>query len=502
MVKGWLKSAMDRDMRNSIRYANTARDIWVDLEERFGKGSAPRAFEIRRAVVLLRQEKASISSYYTKLKSLWDEMMAISPLPKCVCSGCTCNISKQMADMKEKEQLYDFLMGLDEEFTAVKSQILCSKPTPSLGRAYHMVSEDEQQRQVSATHKPMAEATAFQTQKVFNEKDGRGRRRDKPTCGHCQKIGHTEDQCYEIIGYPAHWRKGLRDKRGGQYIDQKATPKVAHVDADVNPLRSLTQAQMARLVQFLNTDEEKFKHGGASATPSVNMAGKIDKRNTWVIDSGATDHIVCDSNLLNRVELESGDFPVTIPNGDRVAVKSIGRYPNGQKGYRVYNPNDGTFSTTRDLSFIENIFPLKSSVHDLESRDERPHSRLEPMNDEHYDIQRIVQAQEANNGSTEHNQLEVENDCTTPIETSELVDIHATENHEPVEPPVPTHNVQQQHRSQRTRSMPKYLENYETTMPPSLRPTPSTHPSASSTRDCDVNNVLKSESVNFFISDP
>nr|GMC49225.1 retrovirus-related Pol polyprotein from transposon TNT 1-94 [Ipomoea batatas] len=765
MVKGWLKSAMDRDMRNSIRYANTARDIWVDLEERFGKGSAPRAFEIRRAVVLLRQEKASISSYYTKLKSLWDEMMAISPLPKCVCSGCTCNISKQMADMKEKEQLYDFLMGLDEEFTAVKSHILCSKPTPSLGRAYHMVSEDEQQRQVSATHKPMAEATAFQTQKVFNEKDGRGRRRDKPTCGHCQKIGHTEDQCYEIIGYPAHWRKGLRDKRGGQYIDQKATPKVAHVDADVNPLRSLTQAQMARLVQFLNTDEEKFKHGGASATPSVNMAGKIDKRNTWVIDSGATDHIVCDSNLLNRVELESGDFPVTVPNGDRVAVKSIGStklpnglqinhvlnipdfkcnlisvgkltkdynctltffsdfcilqdlpsrkligvgrmcnglydleptlregvamsvnkedpdvwhrrlghasiakikkiqldylvasennlhcdscmrakqsrlpfpvssiktkscfdlihcdiwggyktasfsgahyfltivddfsrgvwvylmkhksevshhlvsfcnmistqfgkvvkqiradngmefrsnymldyykecgiilqrlpskaikdktpyeilmgrkpdyshlrvfgcltyvhnrkgdkfdergkpcifvgYPNGQKGYRVYNPNDGTFSTTRDLSFIENIFPLKGSVHDLESRAERPHSRLEPMNDEHYDIQRIVQAQEANNGSTEHNQLEVENDCTTPIETSELVDIHATENHEPVEPPVPTHNVQQQHRSQRTRSMPKYLENYETTLPPSLGPTPSTHPSASST---------------------
>nr|GLL33741.1 uncharacterized protein LOC109163537 [Ipomoea trifida] len=338
MVKGWLKSAMDRDMRNSIRYANTARDIWVDLEERFGKGSAPRAFEIRRAVVLLRQEKASISSYYTKLKSLWDEMMAISPLPKCVCSGCTCNISKQMADMKEKEQLYDFLMGLDEEFTAVKSQILCSKPMSSLGRAYHMVSKDEQQRQVSATHKPMVEATAFQTQKVFNEKDGRGRRRDKPTY------------------------------------------------------------------------EEKFKHGGASATPSVNMASKIDKRNTWVIDSGATDHIVCDSNLLNRVELESGDFPVTIPNGDRVA------------------------------------------------------------------------AQEANNGSTEHNQLEVENDCTTPIETSELVDIHATENHEPVEPPVPTHNVQQQHRSQRTRSMPKYLENYETTLPPSLGPTPSTHLSASSTR--------------------
>ncbi|XP_019198424.1 PREDICTED: uncharacterized protein LOC109192306 [Ipomoea nil] len=143
MVKGWLKSAMDKDMRNSVRYANTARDIWEDLEERFEKGSAPRAFEIRRAVVLLRQEKVYVSSYYTKLKSLWDETMAISPLPRCVCNGCTCNISKQLADMKENEQLYDFLMGLDEEFNVVKSQILSSKPTPSLSRAYHMVSEDE-----------------------------------------------------------------------------------------------------------------------------------------------------------------------------------------------------------------------------------------------------------------------------------------------------------------------------------------------------------------------
>nr|GLL46575.1 uncharacterized protein LOC109192306 [Ipomoea trifida] len=52
--------------------------------------------------------------------------------PKCVYRGCTYNMSKQLVDMKEKEQLYDFLMGLDDEFVAVKSQILSSKRTPSL----------------------------------------------------------------------------------------------------------------------------------------------------------------------------------------------------------------------------------------------------------------------------------------------------------------------------------------------------------------------------------
>nr|GLL46558.1 uncharacterized protein LOC109192306 [Ipomoea trifida] len=82
-------------------------------------GSASRAFEITQAVVLPRQENAPVSTYYM--------MMAISPQPKCVYRGCTYNMSKQLVDMKEKEQLYDFLMGLDDEFAAVKSQILSSK---------------------------------------------------------------------------------------------------------------------------------------------------------------------------------------------------------------------------------------------------------------------------------------------------------------------------------------------------------------------------------------
>nr|GMD59534.1 Integrase, catalytic core [Ipomoea batatas] len=102
MVKGWLKSAMDKDIRGSVRFAITARDIWHDLEE-----------------------------------SLWDEMNCTAPLPMCNCQGCKCNLSKNYAELREKEQLYDFLMGLDEEFNTVKSQILSTRPIPSLGVAYH-----------------------------------------------------------------------------------------------------------------------------------------------------------------------------------------------------------------------------------------------------------------------------------------------------------------------------------------------------------------------------
>lgn len=74
IIKGWLMTDMEKDIRNSVKYSNTAKEIWDDLEERFGKESAPRAYELKRTLTGLRQEKASVSTYYTKMKWIWDEI--------------------------------------------------------------------------------------------------------------------------------------------------------------------------------------------------------------------------------------------------------------------------------------------------------------------------------------------------------------------------------------------------------------------------------------------
>ena len=47
MVNGWLKGTMDKEVRSSVRYATTAREILVALEERFGKGSDLREYRLR-----------------------------------------------------------------------------------------------------------------------------------------------------------------------------------------------------------------------------------------------------------------------------------------------------------------------------------------------------------------------------------------------------------------------------------------------------------------------
>lgn len=37
IVRGWLVSAMEKEIKSSIKCDVIARDIWLDLEERFGR---------------------------------------------------------------------------------------------------------------------------------------------------------------------------------------------------------------------------------------------------------------------------------------------------------------------------------------------------------------------------------------------------------------------------------------------------------------------------------
>ncbi|KAH6781144.1 hypothetical protein C2S52_012381 [Perilla frutescens var. hirtella] len=125
MVKEWLTVAMDKEIRNSVKHTKTTHEIWTDLEERFEMESAPKGYGM-----------TSIQSRQS---------------PKCMCGKCTCNVSKLVVEKGEKERIYEFLMGLYDVFNTIKTQILSTKPMPSLRVAYHLVAKDEQQQLISTS---------------------------------------------------------------------------------------------------------------------------------------------------------------------------------------------------------------------------------------------------------------------------------------------------------------------------------------------------------------
>ncbi|KAK3020399.1 hypothetical protein RJ639_046132 [Escallonia herrerae] len=137
-----ITNVLDKELQNGAAHAETTNEVWADLQERFTQGLAPRVYELKRAIALLQQEKAPISTYFGRLKAVWNELQALSPVPTCTC-GCTCGVAKKMQSMREEEKVFEFLMNLDESFGIVRSQVLSVDPLPTLGRAYAITAQEE-----------------------------------------------------------------------------------------------------------------------------------------------------------------------------------------------------------------------------------------------------------------------------------------------------------------------------------------------------------------------
>ncbi|CAL1375187.1 unnamed protein product [Linum trigynum] len=331
MVVGWLRSAMTRELRSSLSSGFTSKQIWDELKERFSTGSLPRRYKIRREIMGLRQDRSSVSSFYAKLQRLWDDWLTLDPPAACTCGKCECRVEERTRSSHEAMRLLDFLVGLDDGFSTVRTHLLSLKPIPSLGEAYHAVANDEQQRSLSSDLRPRTEAAAFQGKGEKQQLNGERTPEGRPFCTHCEKPGHFKATCYELIGWPARSgdkaEKGERPRRRNSNknprSDPRPDPQAAAVEKALStPIPGLTPSQVDQLRAFLSS----------SSTPTSNLAGKnLSFQDTWIIDSGCTEHIAKDKSLFDGELEPHPSLQVTIPNGKGVPVRGIGttRLANG-----------------------------------------------------------------------------------------------------------------------------------------------------------------------------
>ncbi|KAJ0513275.1 putative transcription factor interactor and regulator CCHC(Zn) family [Helianthus annuus] len=145
-------------------------------------------------------------------------------------------------------------MGLNADFSVMRTRILATKPLLGLGETYHLVAEDEQQRIIAAGNKPLPvpDAAAFGASQTGNQ-DGQwqrktGQKSDKvgPAtktghCTHCGRDGHVKDRCFKLVGYPDWWPgKGKKDG---------VKPRAAMAEAS-NKIPGLTDEQYEMFIKL------------------------------------------------------------------------------------------------------------------------------------------------------------------------------------------------------------------------------------------------------------
>jgi len=189
MIISWILNSVSKDIASSIIYGNTFKEVWDDIRERNSQKNGPRVFQLKKAISLLKQEHMSVTVYFAKMKSLWDELSNYNVLPVCNCGAlrtCTCNIIKSLLEVQEKEHIMCFLMGLNDCYTQVRDQILLMEPLPSMNTVFAKITQQERQREITglgtAVKEPNYESMAMLSR--FGDQRHHGNK------SHIRKIGH------------------------------------------------------------------------------------------------------------------------------------------------------------------------------------------------------------------------------------------------------------------------------------------------------------------------
>ncbi|KAL2236839.1 UNVERIFIED_CONTAM: Retrovirus-related Pol polyprotein from transposon RE1 [Sesamum indicum] len=265
MVFSWIMNSISKDIAKAFSYAKSARSLWLQLEARFGQTNGPMIYNLQREI-------ASISQ---------GNMDCVDPTPECTCAS-----QRTVSNKIASTQLMQFLMGLNDSFSAIRSQILVMDPLPSVDKAYSLVLRVESQRQSSIN------------------------------------IEELNNNAAMMI-------------RGAEYRREigalNATTSETAVGSQQEVLTQNLFAMMSELLQVMKgktqsdpTQVHFARLGEFAAGISFNFLSNTLGPNLWIIDSGATAHMCANLQLMSNLKPYIADSSVILLDGTKHNVTHCG----------------------------------------------------------------------------------------------------------------------------------------------------------------------------------
>ena len=162
MIVSWIMNTIEPTVRYALTHMEIAKELWDDIKECFSVTDGARVHQLKSELASCKQQGASLMSYYSKLKQLWEELANFDVVSGCKCGKCECNVAAQLTKKREEEKLHQFLMGLDDMYRVVRSNILSTSPLPSVSKAYSLICQEERVQNVSKGKEIKADALSFE----------------------------------------------------------------------------------------------------------------------------------------------------------------------------------------------------------------------------------------------------------------------------------------------------------------------------------------------------
>ncbi|XP_050211525.1 uncharacterized protein LOC126661707 [Mercurialis annua] len=280
----------------------------------------------------------------------------------------------------ENDYVIRFLKGLNENFGTIKSQILLMDPLPPVNKVFSLAVQHERQSNVAvliniepnvfyakastgngilpnpyvgnAGHNAgnvgnAGSSNSGYMKKSFNTGQKKYYNQSGMKCTYCGLTNHTIDKCYRKHGYPPGFQS--KSKQAMSYANQVESVTSENTDnmnagmhnltVDDNAMIQITPAEYESLKQqaqnFISSNQPQSHHLNTISTsfkPIPDETGKLRlicsvythlHKNTWIVDSGATDNIICSLSSFHTYKKVSNVF-VHLPNGQKIQVEHIG----------------------------------------------------------------------------------------------------------------------------------------------------------------------------------
>ncbi|XP_019227759.1 PREDICTED: uncharacterized protein LOC109209046 [Nicotiana attenuata] len=399
MVTSWLLNSLTKEIGDSVINSRTAKDLWGSLEHRFGQSSGAKLYHLQKEILKLAQGSSSIAGYFTTLKRLWDELDSLNSHLGCTCD-CTCD-----GKIMEDQRVIQFLMGLNDFYAQARGNILMMSPPPGIDQSYSLLLQDESQREIYVNPSYTTDVVSFmvgtqnknpqrnnQIQRTWNPQQKQGNTQQKfkgkktrynpnVTCSHCMRTRHTRADCYRLNEFPDDFQFTKSNISQG-VVKVNALVPTTETDGQTNGCtegNSSTQnhffskEQVSELVNIIK--QVQIGNGGNPGT-EINanvVAGTILKysgtclavfnTNTWIIDSGASEHMCFDSKSFLELCPLPTPLHISLPNSFQLFVTQIGRVPLIRRGQAFGEVRDGLYllqpsSLESRILFKQNVISI------------------------------------------------------------------------------------------------------------------------------------------------
>ena len=288
----------------------------------------------------LRQGSLSISEYALAYQTLWDEVDYYLPTddPKCRSYQNTL-----------LTRLLGFLSGLNREYDDIRRQALrCKDGLPKLADLVKELQEEEShfllhgRPPMETTRDSCALLTPMTSSGILGQTPSasKGSSSADIVCSHCRRVGYTRDRCFklhpELVRKKKTSSKALLTQADSSISVPSSSATSSKADGSVTTMEQLQvdfahlNAQLSTMTAMQTSSSTSFFGAFSSSSSDLWYCGQMALSSplvsdtTWVLDSGATEHMTPFNSRFVSYQRHLGGRTVFTAAGTRLPVAGIG----------------------------------------------------------------------------------------------------------------------------------------------------------------------------------